>query len=322
MPMDELDLIRAARPPDGYPDAQRAATRAAVLTGITGLTQAQAASRPRLAGRWRAGLVATVAALTLSAAMTVVAVHAAERPAHTRPSLPAPGGSAGRVLELAARTTVTAPPPGTRWIVTESQITSTAWQGPECGGTVRAANGQAYGKLIPGPATCPAAPPATMPRFRVARTKAAAGTGPAGYPVGLPDQPGPLLTALYRWLGAAPRAYLPGTMAPRVPAPVRHVEAFDTLVQMITQADSAPGKGVLLAALGQIQGVKVTHIRASADIGVTIGIPGWQDTMIMSAQNYKIIGDRDTSVLPSGQRITVTDIPLWQAYYDASGHRL
>jgi hypothetical protein len=78
-----------------------------------------------------------------------------------------------------------------------------------------------------------------------------------------------------------------------------------------------------VAALGLIQGVRITHdIQGGPGIGVEISGPAGRDTVIIDPSTYKIIGDRVTSALPGGGWITVVDMQLWQAYYDAAGHRL
>jgi hypothetical protein len=326
--MNELDLIRTTLRPDDYPDGRRAETRARLLAEMFEPPAPQHARRRqhRIPWRLQAGLafglaVGIATAVTVTSLSGAPATHAATR---TRP---AAASDATRVLLLAARAAdanAAAPPAGTRWIVTLDRDTSTA-SGTTCGGLVKSATRPAYGKIFSVLAGCPARPPAFLPQLRTVKVFTE-NPDSLGYPdpAGLPDQPGPLLSAIYRWDASSPADSLPGKPAPPVSAADLHLEAFDVLRLMLGSGVTSPTPGVQLRALAEIPGVRIVRPARNAlgrpGIGVAISAAGEQDVEIFDAHSYQIIGGQ-TVTLQGGHLVT-TSSQEWHAYYDAAGHRL
>jgi hypothetical protein len=342
--MDELDMLRAVRPLDIYPERLREATRTRLLTeamaagpGAAGVTRhAPAGARgPRRTRRaWQAGLAAVLAAGAVAVTGTYLASGA--RPHGIASGPPAPAISATRVLLLAADAAqASAPPPGARWVVWEDQVTSSAWRHPDCGGTVKSVTAQAYGKLPGVLRSCPAAPPASLPVLRRVKTV----SGGSGYPdMGtLPDQPGPLLAAVERWTRAhwtQNADHLPGQPVPALTRPELYAEAFAALQALLQSGVTSPSRSVQLRALALIPGTKVaTSVRNAAGLpGIAVTITSAdaaqtgfsQQEIIFDPHTYQDIGG--VLVQPdqyaAGGSVTISTARMWQAYYDAAGRRV
>jgi hypothetical protein len=326
--MNELDLIRTARPQDDYPDDRRAAARTRLLAGMTEPPAPQHARRGprRISWRWQASLGFALA-IGIAAAMSAASLSGTPGVRVAPRTGPAAASGATRVLLLAARSAdanAAAAPAGARWIVTLDRETSTV-SGTTCGGLVRSATGLAYGKIFSVLAGCPARPPAFLPQLRTVKVFTAS-PGSLGYPdpAGLPDQPGPLLSAIYRWVHRSPLDRLPGQPVPHVSAAYFHLEAFDVLRLMLGSGVTSPAPGVQLRALAEIPGVRIVGPSRNAlgrtGIGVAISAAGEEDVEIFDAHSYQIIGGQ-TVTLRGGHQVTTTSQP-WHAYYDATGHRL
>jgi hypothetical protein len=335
--MDELSMIREARPRDGYPDERREAARdrllaeAMVSAGAGRRAPRGTRAARRISRPWQAGLAA---ALVIAAASALAGTYRAGSGPHARDGQ-ATDSTAARVLLLAADTaSQSAPPPGARWIVWESQSVSTASAQKLCGGSAKPVTANAYAKLR-SLGSCPASPPASLPELRHARP---AGGG-SGYPdMGpLPDQPGPLLRAVERWYTAhynqdADR--LPGHPVPPLTRAELYAGAFDTLRVLLQEGVTSPSQAVQLRALALIPGTTVvTGARNAAGqpgIAVTINSADAAQTgfsreeIIFDPHTYKDIGG--VLIQPDqyvkGGSVTLSTTQVWQAYYDAAGHRI
>ena len=348
--MDEIELFRSARPQDAYPGEKLAATRGRLLTAIAvaDATAAPAAEPPvqapgaahrayrRPAGRTAS--LAVAASLAIGTAAAAAVVVTADHHARTPRTGVATGtrhapASAAQLFVLAAKAVSTsAPPAGTRWIVTENRGTSTA-AGQFCGATVKDATKNAYGKLFGVLSSCPQQPPASLPQLRKEKAFPDGGAGIPD-PASLPGQPGPLLKALYRQIAAGWARHpdsLPGRPVPPVTQSELHDAAFDALRVMLTSGVTSPSPAVQLQALALIPGVKVdnnaTNAAGAPGIAAAISGNGAQggfslDEIIFDPKTYQDIGGLVVTPLPHGATDREVTAQMWRAYYDAAGNRL
>jgi hypothetical protein len=160
--------------------------------------------------------------------------------------------------------------------------------------------------------------------------------GPAGYPnpAGLPDQPGSLLRAVYRWCAAdwAKNAdSLPGKPAPPPTRADLQSSAFQSLGLMLSSGVTSPAPAVQLKAFALIPGTRVitgAH-NAAGRPGIAVAITGnpaqvgfIMDEIIFDARTYQEIGGVLVQPRAGGGAVTLSTTMQWQAYYDATGHRL
>jgi hypothetical protein len=322
--MDEIELIRALRTDEEYPEAARQSARAALLDQASG-RPARPAGRAR--GRatrtaWRAGagFMAAGLAAAIGVAYTVSAAPSGSRPA-------AAPLTAARVLLLAAqhaRATDPVPPPGAKWLVREERQDSTAWPAPTC--DMRAldpAQDNAETLALRGDSPCVTQPPASIPRLATAKSTPidSGDIGP------LPDQPGPLLVAVYRIVRAIPADHLPGKPPGKVLAADTNETVFDELWQMVDSGRKSPSRSVALAAMAGIPGAVAT--KGTHDVlgrpAVEITVAGSQDhlSVFFDAATYAVLGFSSTDVpVPGGGPVTGGMSNIWSAYYDAQGNKL
>jgi hypothetical protein len=335
--MDELSMLREVCPRDAYAPERRAAARNRLLAAAAVSAEAgRSAPRPARAARrisrpWQAGLAA---ALAIGVALAVAGTYRPGGAAHAPGGLAADTGAA-RVLLLAADAAQhSAPPPGARWVVWEDQSVSSASATKLCGGTAKSVNAGAYVK-VRALVACPAGPPASLPELRHARP-VSAGNGYSDLGP-LPDQPGPLLRAVERWFKAhwaADADRLPGHPVPPLTRAELYAGAFDTLRTLLQEAVTSPSRAVQLRALALIPGTTVvTGARNAAGhpgIAVTItsadpAATGFsREEIIFDPRTYQDIGGvlvTPDQYVPGGL-VTLSTTQLWQAYYDAAGHRL
>lgn len=335
--MDELAMLKEAAPQDAYPDERRQAARARLLAEATKPAAAgRRIHRPARADRrilrpWQAGLAA---ALALGVALAVAGTYRPGGAEHA-PGGRAAGTGAARVLLLAADAAQhSAPPAGARWAVWEDQVVSSASATKPCGGTAKPVNADAYVKVRV-LAACPADPPASLPELRHARPVSAG----SGYPdLGpLPDQPGPLLHAVELWFKAhwaADADRLPGHPVPPLTQAELYAGAFDTFRLLLQEPVTSPSRAALLRALALIPGTTVTAGARNAagrpGIAVTItsadaAVTGFsREGIIFDSRTYQDIGGvliQPDQHVPGGL-VKMLTTQLWQAYYDAAGHRL
>jgi hypothetical protein len=335
--MDELSMLREVRSRDAYPPGRRAAARNRLLAEATvpartgRHTPRPARAARRISWPWQAGLAA---ALAIGVALAVAGTYRSGGAVH------APGGQAAdtgaaRVLLLAADAAQhSAPPPGTRWVVWEDVAVSSASAAKLCGGTAMSVDADAYAK-VRALAACPAGPPASLPELRHARPVSAGN----GYPdLGpLPDQPRPLLRAVERWFKAhwaADADRLPGHPVPPLTQAELYAGAFDTLRLLLQENLTSPSRAVQLRALALIPGTTVVTGARNAEgrPGIAVAIKSAdaaatgfsREEIIFDPQTYQDIGG--VLVTPDqyapGGFVTQSTVQLWQAYYDAAGHRL
>jgi hypothetical protein len=345
--MDEIDLFRSARPQDAYPGEKLDATRGRLLAAIAAAdaTAAPAAEPPGRAHRaslrrpaGRTARVAVAASLAIGTAAAAAVVVTADHHAGTPRTSVATGtrhapASAAQLFVLAAKAVSTsAPPAGTRWIVTENRGTSSA-AGQFCGATVKDATKNAYGKLSGLLSSCPQQPPASLPQLKKEKAFPEGGAGIPD-PASLPGQPGPLLEALYRQIAAGWARHpdsLPGRPVPPVTQSELHDAAFDALRVMLTSGVTSPSPAVQLQALALIPGVKVynnaTNAAGAPGIAAAISGNGAQggfslDEIIFDPKTYQDIGGLVVTPLPHGATDREVTAQMWRAYYDAAGNRL
>jgi hypothetical protein len=333
--MDELSMLRAARPRDAYPDERREAARDRLLVQATASARAgRHVPRPARAARrisrpWQAGLAA---ALTVGVTLGVAGTyHGGTHPSAGQ----ATDSSATRVLLLAADDAWQgAPPAGARWVVWGNQATSSASTTKMCGGTAKSINGDAYVK-VRALATCPAGAPASLPELRHAKPV----SGGTGFPdLGpLPDQPGPLLRAIEHWYAAyyknnADR--LPGHPVPPLTQAELNAAAFNILRTLLEGGATSPSQAVQLRALALIPGTKVVPDarNAAGQPGIAVAITSpdpaqtgfIQEEIIFDSRTYQDIGGKlvHPDQYAKGGFVTLSTSRVWQAYYNAAGHRL
>lgn len=341
--MDELSMLRAARPQGAYPNERREAARDRLLAQATASARAgRHVPRPARAARrisrpWQAGLAA---ALTIGVTLGVAGTYHAGGGTHpsagqaTDNAGQATGSSAARVLLLAAHAAPqSAPPAGARWIVWGDQGISSASATKMCGGTARSINGDGYVK-VRALATCQAGPPASLPELRHAKPVGGIGLPGLGP---LPDQPGPLLRAVEHWYTADYKSNadrLPGHPVPPLTQVELNAAAFDVLRTLLEGGVTSPSQAVQLQALALIPGTKVvTDVRnAAGQPGIAVAITSpdpaqtgfLKEEIIFDSRTHQDIGG--VLVQPDqyakGGFITLSTTRVWQAYYNADGHRL
>jgi hypothetical protein len=339
--MDELSMLRAARPQDAYADERREAARDRLLAEATGSAPARrralrsTRSVRRISRPWQVGLAAALAVgVTLTVAGTYRAGGGTHIPGTHTPGAEATASSAARVLLLAADAAQqSAPPPGARWLVWGDQVVSTAAAQKTCGGTAKSVTAQAYAKLR-SLASCQAEPPASLPELRHARTVSGDGYPGLGP---LPDQPAALLRSVERFYAAYYQNNgdrLPGHPVPPLTRPELYAGAFDVLRTLLDSGATSPSPTVQLRALALIPGTKVvTGARNAAGqpgIAVTITSPdpaqtGFsQEEIIFDSHTYQDVGGVlvEPDQYATGGSVTISTTRTWQAYYDAAGHRL
>ena len=326
--MDDLDLLRAVRPQDTYPGELRETARGRLLAAAAA-EPAHRAQPARQAHRRRIPRFRLAAGLAFGAAAAVTAAAvgahlAASQTAGSKVAGPrVPVGShpltGSQVLLLAAKAARTdTPPPGTRWIVTEERSTTTGVPGPYCGAIAKSATSPGIAKIRQLVGSCAAQAPASLSGLRGAKPFDPAGSISGLDPASLPDEPAALLKAIYRW-DAANHAL-----------GVLHFDAFDILRGMLTSGVTSPSPAVQLQALALIPGISVdTHVRNAVGrpgIGVTfigkVQKDRIKEEIIFDSQTYQNTGGVVVEWAPGGSQTITTTAIVWQAYYNADGHRL
>jgi hypothetical protein len=323
--MDELEMIHALRPDHDYPVGQRRAARTVLLAeaaSTNGWVSPPARARRRMPRPARlGGLVAA------GAAIAVGAVYLAGSGAGQSPVRPG-ATTAAQVLELAAqtaRTTATPMPAGARWSVWVLRQTSTASPAARCQRWASVAgNPYRYVYAAMGWTSCQAQGPASIPRLRGARPIPERQAPRWGR---LPTRPGPLLAAVYRDLRATPGDQLPGKPKGTETAADYNVGAFETLGDMLNSGLASPAPSVQLEAMARIPGIEIVRgartVLGRPAIEITAHGTGNRDSVFLDPSSYSTLGNTLTVSLP-GHRppVTITQVKVWQAYYDSDGNKL
>jgi hypothetical protein len=120
--MDEIDLVRAARPADNYPAGDKAAARARLGAAIAEAV-APAPPRPARHGRWRSGRLRRAAvAGALAVAVAVALTVTQQLGPHGAPPPAAPAANAAELANNAAAAAAAQPVPTPRpnqWVYTK-----------------------------------------------------------------------------------------------------------------------------------------------------------------------------------------------------------
>jgi hypothetical protein len=322
--MDEMQMIRTLRPDLSYPEDEWRAARALLLAESV---QARRAPAPRHRARrglvsWRAGIAAAVAvsaAASFAAVQLLGAHHIAVRNGASATS----GGSVSQVLQLAAKTAradATSAPAGARWEVQELINASKASNGKlQCFlrgfVSVSAAGQTMYDPTKTGAlhgVPCRAEPPVSIPELNGAKAVPVPAIPSWG---NLPDQPGPLLKAIYRQLSAG-----------KVSEANLNEQVFDALVLMLNSGITAPSQSVIFEAIAKVPGTtEVTGVRnVLGRAGIEITVAGGEDreSFILDPSTYQLIGTSMVLTSPGLGKVAIGSATVWQAYYDSQGNKL
>jgi hypothetical protein len=329
--MDELEMIHALRPDHDYPDGQRRAARTVLLAEAASTSGWASPPARARRGRRRMPRPARLGGLVAAgAAIAVVAAYLAGSGAGQGPvrSGAAPAAPAAQVLQLAAqtaRTTATPMPAGARWSVWVLRHTSTASPAARCQRWASVAgNPYRYVYAAMGWTSCQAQGPASIPRLRGAQPVP---ERQAPHWADLPTQPGPLLAAIYRDLRAAPGDQLPGKPKGTETAADYNVGAFETLGDMLSSGLTSPPPAAQLAAMARIPGIEIVRgartVLGIPAIEITVHGTGNRDSVFLDPGSYAYLGNTFTVSL-AGPRppVTITQVKVWQAYYDSNGSKL